>query len=82
MSTLAHADSLKIAALNDEFRRTGKGGRVMMTAGIRALGHSAVNSIISLVRTFNDFKENNDPYAEHDFGSYMVGGLKVFWKIE
>ena len=74
--------SQKIAAQNDEFRKTGKGGRVMLTSGINALGHSAANSIIHLVRTFNDFSENNDPYAEHDFGSFMVGGLKVFWKIE
>ena len=74
--------SQKIAAQNDEFRKTGKGGRVMLTAGINALGHSAANTIISLVRTFNDFNENNDPYAEHDFGSFMDGGLKVFWKIE
>ena len=74
--------SQKIAAQNDEFRKTGKGGRVMLTAGINALGHSAANSIINLVRTFNDFNANNDPYAEHDFGSFMDGGLKVFWKIE
>ena len=82
MTTLAHADSLKIAALNDEFRRTGKGGRVMLTAGIQALGQSAVSDIIMLVRIFNGFNADNDPYVEHDFGSIKADGVKVFWKIE
>jgi len=82
MNAFEHADSLKIASLNDEFRRTGKGGRVMLTAGIQALGQSAVSAIIMLVRLFNDFNDANDPYAEHDFGAIKFDEVKVFWKIE
>ena len=72
----------KIAALNDEFRKTGKGGRVLLTTGIQALGQSAVHKIISRVRMFNEFNTNNDPYAEHDFGAITLDCVKVFWKIE
>lgn len=25
---------------------------------------------------------DNDPHEEHDFGSVMVDGRKVFWKID
>lgn len=27
-------------------------------------------------------KFDNDPYGEHDFGSLIVDGNKVFWKID
>jgi hypothetical protein len=25
---------------------------------------------------------NNDPYGEHDFGSFELAGEKFFWKID
>jgi len=34
------------------------------------------------VATFNDFPQANDPYREHDFGSFELFGGKLFWKIE
>ena len=32
--------------------------------------------------TFDEFNEDNDPYGEHDFGSFDLCGRKFFWKIE
>jgi Protein of unknown function (DUF3768) len=29
-----------------------------------------------------DFNTNNDPYGEHDFGSFELAGEKFFWKID
>lgn len=41
-------------------------------AGIRKTGSAQ----------FDDFNEGNDPYGEHDFGSFELCGRKFFWKIE
>lgn len=34
------------------------------------------------VRAFDGFSESKDPYQEHDFGSIIIQGHKVFWKID
>ena len=39
-------------------------------------------NIVSLVQNFDDFNEGNDPYAEHDFGSFDYNGDTIFWKID
>ena len=71
--------SAKIAALNDAHRRSMQGCTV--TKGIVAMG-SAANEVFVGVRDYVAFTEDNDPYGEHDFGSFSVAGNKVFWKID
>lgn len=71
--------SAKIAALNDEHRRSMQGCTV--TKGIVAMG-SAANEVFVGVRDYVAFTEDNDPYGEHDFGSLKFEGQKVFWKID
>ena len=71
----------KIRTLNDTFRKTGRGGRIMLTQGIQALGQKAVAEIIAKVRAFDQFNEGNDPYLEHDFGKVVHGKETVLWKI-
>jgi hypothetical protein len=34
------------------------------------------------VQNFADFSADNDPYGEHDFGSFEVAGETFFWKID
>jgi hypothetical protein len=70
----------KIAALNDAFRKSGSG--VMVTPGIQEFGVFGMSELLSEVRHFDSFTEDNDPYGEHDFGSLEWGGEKVFWKID
>lgn len=78
----------KIAALNDEFRKrcvppnVPPSGRVMITAGVNALGADAVVAILGKVATFADFSEDNDPWKERDFGSIEHDGAKVLWKLD
>jgi hypothetical protein len=72
----------RIRALNDRFRQSGSGGRVMITAGVAALGESAVQEALAAVRAFAAFGPDNDPHGEHDFGSFEVGGRRLFWKID
>jgi hypothetical protein len=68
--------------LNDEFRRTLNGGKVVVTSGVRALPPSVTAQAMAKMRAFNKFTRDNDPSGEHDFGSFKVAGLKFFWRIE
>jgi hypothetical protein len=70
----------KIRELNDQFRQTMRGGRLMLTRGI--VGRDDTNAILDRVRQFNTLSEGNDPYGEHDFGAFDHAGDKVFWKID
>jgi hypothetical protein len=72
----------KIRTLNDTFRRSLTGGKVMMTAGIAALSVAVQAKVLNEVRTFDAFTADNDPHGEHDFGSFEVDGRKIFWKID
>ena len=72
----------KIRELNDHFRSTMTGGRVMLTAGVDALASDVKAMVIRRVATFSDFTPENDPHGEHDFGSFAVAGRKFFFKID
>jgi hypothetical protein len=82
MTDPRHVTSATIAALNDDFRKTLIGGRVMMTSGINALPGIAQTGILLNVRLFDKFSTDNDPNREHDFGSIDTDYGKVFWKID
>lgn len=76
-------ESQKIARLNDAFRQAiGQGGRIYVTPGIQALQLEDQLQVFSLVKTFNDFSEDNDPYGEHDFGAFEYNGDRILWKID
>jgi hypothetical protein len=72
----------RIQQLNDAFRTTMTGGRVMMTAGVDALPSDVKAMVIRRVATFSEFTPDNDPHGEHDFGTFAVAGRKFFWKID
>ncbi len=73
----------RIRDLNDAMRKTGiSSGRWMMTAGVQALGPDFVFLAMRAVQTFSAFTDDNDPYGEHDFGAFEIGGERLFWKID
>src|ERR1700694_363276 len=72
----------KIALLNDAFRTTFSGGKVMMTSGVNELPDCVKAEALVQVTTFSEFPADNDPHAEHDFGSFNLVGRKFFWKID
>ena len=83
MDSLARTDrAKKIAKLNDAFRSSLAGGRVIITAGVAALDVDTRIAVLKEVRAFTAFTSDNDPYYEHDFGSVSVSGHEFFWKID
>ena len=71
-----------IRELNDQFRRSFIGGRVVMTQGVDALPSEAQSDLMSRVQQFSDFSADNDPHGEHDFGKIELQGNAFFWKID
>ncbi len=73
----------RIRELNDRFRTKGQGrGSIMLTRGIQELGGEFAVSVMSAVRSFDDFSDDNDPWGEHDFGAFTHDGQKIFWKLD
>ncbi len=72
----------RMAELNDRLRQTFTGGQVVLTRGIAELPPQDKAAILRKVREFDDFHEGNDPWGEHDFGSFEHNGVKIYWKID
>jgi Protein of unknown function (DUF3768) len=81
MTQVAHK-SQRIRALNDNFRSTFTGGQVVMTRGVNELPIDVKAEVLLKVRSFDTFTGDNDPYGEHDFGSFEVAGDTFYWKID
>lgn len=79
---MTYTDTPRIRELNDQFRKTGQGGRIFLTKGITAVFSYQVLQVIEAVRDFDTFTPHNDPHGEHDFGAITIEGEKVFWKID
>lgn len=79
-TTIPTEASVRIAELNDAFRQNPVG--YMYTVGIMALDPVLLCDIVTRIQDFNKFTEENDPYGEHDFGSFEIRGHKIFWKID
>ena len=79
-STTAAASATR--ALNDQLRRSMKGGIVVFTPGAMALGQTMAWRILHAVATFDAFDTGTDPYGEHDFGAVSVVDTRLFWKID
>lgn len=73
-------DAAKIRALNDHARQNFMGCRVVITQGVQAMEN--VPDLLDQVRWYDAFTPDNDPYGEHDFGSFRYAGETVFWKID
>lgn len=72
----------KIRALNNDLRTLRGEGRICVTTGIARLDDKQQAEIMRRVFTFDAFSPDNDPYGEHDFGSFEYGGMWLMWKID
>jgi hypothetical protein len=71
-----------IRELNDRLRTAGRGGLVVMTDGVAALGSETVIAVFAAVAGFTDFNPDNDPWGEHDCAVLTINGIRVIWKID
>lgn len=71
-----------ITSLNDAFRSSLVGGKVLLTQGVDALGTDEKTRLLTAVMTYTAFSGDNDPWGEHDFGSIDQDGTRYFWKID
>jgi len=46
------------------------------------LGPDAAERIFLTIATYDDFCQDNDPWQEHDFGSFEIDGTTFFFKID
>jgi Protein of unknown function (DUF3768) len=79
-TTQSNADRIRL--LNDNFRSTFVGGRVLVTAGVAELPVETKAKLLLAVQCFSDFTPDNDPHHEHDFGSIAIEGETYFYKID
>ncbi len=82
MSALSQPNSERIRELNDTFRQTFTGGRVVVTEGVDALSPEVKAEVLQQVRDFDRFDRENDPHGEHDFGNFEIEGQRFFFKID
>jgi hypothetical protein len=72
----------RIRQLNDAFRQTFVGGRVLITPGVSELVANHQQAVLAKVRTFDSFDGDNDPHHEHDFVDVEHEGTTYFGKID
>jgi len=75
-------DTSRIRELNDAFRKSFVGGRVVMTAAVAAMDDSDRAAVLVKMQSFDAFDRDNDPYGEHDFVEVEHGGERYFGKID
>ena len=82
MVQLADGNAARIRVLNDNFRSTFIGGTVVFTRGVSELPLDVKAKALLMVKTFEDFTRDNDPYGEHDFGYFEIVDETFYWKID
>jgi hypothetical protein len=89
METNAHANCAhdvpraeRIARLNDGLRKSGVGGRVMITRGVRMLADFDPAELVRALADYDDFDALNDPHGERDFGAFDLWGAELMWKVD
>jgi hypothetical protein len=79
----------RIAARNDAFRKTAN-TTVLFSRTLADEGPATLLELLQRVRAFDGFTPANDPYGEHDYGSFThrlcIGAepseQTVLWKID
>jgi hypothetical protein len=82
MSDASPIKAARIRELNDQLRCKALGGRVVITAGIHALGTAGVCQVLAAVARFDNFTEDNDPWGEHDCAVLTVAGRRIIFKVD
>lgn len=71
-----------IALLNDNLRKTGTGGSVMITQNLRRVTGFDPILLAKALADYTGFDADNDPHGERDFGIITLWGRDLIWKID
>ncbi|MBV9828187.1 MAG: DUF3768 domain-containing protein [Alphaproteobacteria bacterium] len=82
MSERSPPKTARIRELNDQLRREHAGGRIVITAGVNALGTEEMCCVLAAISAFDNFSEDNDPLDEHDCAVLTVSGRPIIFKID
>ena len=72
----------RVAELNDAFRTSFAGGKVVMSEGVNELPPEVRANALLLVSQYRAFDADNDLHGEHEFGSFELCSRRFFWKID
>jgi hypothetical protein len=72
----------RVARLNDQLRKTGRGGRIVVTRGVRMLPSFSPGALVAALVSYDAFDADNDPHGEPDFGDLELWGAELLWKID
>lgn len=78
--TLPRAEA--IARLNDDLRKRGRGGMIVVTRGVRSIAGFDVRGLLAALAAYDAFDPDNDPHGERDFGDLTIGDEDMLWKID
>ena len=79
---ILEADKLiKIRELNDKFRQSFTGGKVMLTSSVAELPDMVKAAALQFMAQYHNFTPRNDPAGEHDFGAFTLCNRRFFWKV-
>lgn len=71
-----------IARLNDELRKTGQGGTLVVTDRVSRLSGFNAAVLAAALADYAGFDTDNDPHGERDFGDLTLFGTDLLWKID
>ncbi|PCJ05497.1 MAG: hypothetical protein COB16_15575 [Rhodobacteraceae bacterium] len=70
----------KNRVLNDNFRKTAKGGVISISMGIHMLGRAEVENIMKRLGG-GEGERSCDVASEHDGGEITVSNRRIYWEI-
>lgn len=71
-----------IARLNDQLRKRGSGGSLMVTRTLAGLKDFDARVLTAALAEYDAFDAENDPHGERDFGDLRLFGTDLIWKID
>lgn len=71
-----------IARLNDHLRKTGTGGMIVITRGVKHLSGFNAATLAEALAAYDEFDADGDPHGERDFGTLTLFGADTIWKVD
>ncbi|QIG75720.1 DUF3768 domain-containing protein [Rhizobium phage RHph_Y2_17_1] len=71
-----------VRALNDKLRRFETDGEIHISGGLAQAEQEEIVAAVEQVRNYVAFDPKDDPYNEHDYGSFEIEGQRYMWKID